>query len=167
MRLFAAFLPDETANRKLQEIQNAFRQKGIRGRFTDPANLHMTYVYIGEYDDAEKVWDILCQIPFEPLTLYPAGFDVFKKNIVVLRFQEEEKLNAYVVNLRNTLKENQIPYDPSDFHPHITLIRRADPILPVSADLSALSMKLNSVSLMWSHREDEKLVYTELERLEY
>ena len=167
MRLFTAFLPDEKTKQKLKEIQDALRQKGIQGRFQEPSNLHMTYVYIGEYEDADQVTEILRRVPFEPCTLYPAGIEVFKKNICVLRFQEDKKLNAYVGRLKNTMKENNIPHDPTDFLAHITLVRRADPILSVTADLFSLPMELNAVSLMWSHRVDEKLVYTELKRIHF
>ncbi len=69
MRLFTAVLPDESFRQELETIQGEMKKKGIRGRYTDPFNLHLTLVFIGEYGNPDGVMDILEEIPFEPSVL--------------------------------------------------------------------------------------------------
>ena len=72
MRLFIAILPDETMRQSLAGLQQAMKEKGIRGRYTDPFNMHVTLAFIGDYQP-EPVMDVLTELPFEPMELVPEG----------------------------------------------------------------------------------------------
>ena len=123
MRLFIAILPDETMRQSLAGLQQAMKEKGIRGRYTDPFNTHVTLAFIGEYQP-EPVMDVLTELPFEPMELVPEGI-LRLRDLYACALKDSPELSAYVRRLRHALAEQGIPFDRKAFRPHITLVRRA------------------------------------------
>ena len=162
MRLFIAILPDETMRQSLADLQQAMKEKGIRGRYTDPFNMHVTLAFIGDYQP-EPVMDVLAEIPFEAMELVPEGILRFR-DLYACELREPPELSAYVRRLRHALAEQGIPFDRKAFRPHITLVRRAAaereeyPLL----DIPATVMKAERVSLMRSQPGRNGMVYTEI-----
>ncbi len=55
MRLFTAIIPSSSILAGAGELSSELRRGGIRGNYTDPANIHITLAFIGEYPDPKKV----------------------------------------------------------------------------------------------------------------
>ena len=51
MRLFAGIRPDREFRNALSLLQERLRSAGVTGRYYDPADLHMTLAFIGEWPD--------------------------------------------------------------------------------------------------------------------
>lgn len=166
MRLFTAVLPDESFRQELETIQAQMKKKGIRGRYTDPFNLHLTLVFIGEYGNPDDVMDVLEEIPFEPSVLTAQRIEKLR-DMYVLAFEENEKMTAYVRRIHRAFSEAGIPFDRKSFWPHITLVRKAeqDPAGPLIFECGPFAC--DSVSLMRSERGRNGMVYTETDRLEF
>ena len=162
MRLFIAILPDETMRQSLAGLQEEMKEKGIRGRYTDPFNTHVTLAFIGEYQP-EPVMDVLTELPFEPMELVPEGI-LRLRDLYACALKDSPELSAYVRRLRHALAEQGIPFDRKVFRPHITLVRRASaerqeyPLLTVPDT----AMKADRVSLMRSQQGRNGMVYTEI-----
>lgn len=164
MRLFIAILPDENIRDELTAIQKEMYRSGIRGNYTEPYNMHITLAYIGEYPDTETVMEIIESVDFEPFEITLDGVGSFKK-IFWCGIRENEDLIRYVRRLRRKLSEHHIPYDPKEFFPHFTLLRKADvPLMPLCP--SPVSMSAMKISLMKSERTEKGMLYTELDSVE-
>ncbi len=164
MRLFIAVLPDENLHSELIRLQKKMQNGGIIGNYTDASNLHLTLAYIGEYPDTETVMEAIEAVDFEPFDITLEGYGSFKK-IWWCGIRESKELNACAAQLRRALSERNIPYDTKAFFPHITLLRKADVPLP-ALDVQPLPMTVSRISLMWSHRTEKGLQYTELDAVE-
>ena len=72
MRLFIALEPSPEFREVLAELQGRLKAAGVEGRYLDPANLHLTLAFIGEW--AEDVTPLLPTVlePFS-ITLIPCG----------------------------------------------------------------------------------------------
>ena len=108
MRLFVSLLPDEDTIGKLVKIQDKMKKNGIRGRYTDPYNLHMTLLFIGEYGDPDQVMDILEEIPFEPFTLKLSCL-MKMRDLYVCAFEENKALETYVKKLHKAFSDHGVP----------------------------------------------------------
>ena len=83
-------------------------------------------------------------------------------NILWAGVKGNQKLKAYVKELRSALDEEGIPYDRSSFVPHITLIRKASAKKPYQVRLGKAVMTVKRASLMKSEQKNGKVVYQEL-----
>ena len=164
MRLFIAVQLDETMRSALRGIQAELRRRGMRGSFTNIANLHLTLAFIGEYPDPDAVLDAMDTVPFEPFSLRLAGFGRFG-DLWWAGLAENGELTACVKRLRHALADAEIPFDRKRFAPHITLVRRAvwdgRTGLP-TAGIPDVEMEVDRISLMRSDRGKNGMIYTEL-----
>ena len=168
MRLFVALLPDEDTIGKLVKIQEKMKKSGIRGRYTDPFNLHMTLVFIGEYGDPERIMDLLEEIPFDPFTLKFSSL-MKMRDLYVCAFEENKALETYVKKLHKAFSDHGIPFDRRSFFAHITLLRKAEDVYG-SFDpdgIPKLIFEADAVSLMHSKQGSHGMVYAEIGRMEY
>ncbi len=164
MRIFTAILPDEEMRQAFASLQEELQRSGIRGRFTDLYNLHMTLSFIGEYGNPDAVMDVLEEISFEPVCLQMEAIEKWN-DLLVCTFRKNDVLENNVRRLRRALAENGIPYDRKNFRPHITLARKTagEAELPVPD----LMMEADTVSLMKSERHRDHMVYTEIGAVHY
>lgn len=159
MRLFLAYMPDGETQEKLKKVQDALRTEGIQGEYYDPGRMHMTLVFIGDYDDTERVMRIVREIPAEETVLQPEGIDIIRDRYV-LRYRGNEKLRSYIGRIRSSLKENGIPYADQPFAAHFTLVDTDQRIFAGSFDLSFAEAKVSSASLLQSNKETGGKGYT-------
>ena len=124
-------------------------------------NLHMTLAFIGEYDDPEKVKKVLKKVPMPEFRLSLSEKGNFG-NILWAGVKGNQKLKAYVKELRAALDEEGIPYDRSSFVPHITMIRKVSAKKPYQVHLGKAVMTVKRASLMKSEQKNGKMVYQEL-----
>ena len=161
MRLFTGIRPSDDFRAALAELQERLRAAGITGRYLDPANLHMTLAFIGEWQ--EDITRILPPVehPFTITLGHPGIFPEAKVLWAVV--EKSEELNCLAQKVRENLAGNGVPFDPKGFNPHITLVRK--PVIPDGVDLSGIeipkaSMIVDEVCLYRSERGENGVEYT-------
>ncbi len=165
MRLFIALEPTPRFRNALRELQEHLQAAGIVGRYADPAGLHMTLAYIGEW--SESISQLLPVVE-EPFPIHLTHTGIFHKaGVLWAGVNPEEPLNQLSARVRKNLDEAGIPYDGQSFKAHITLIRK--PYLPSEDILKGIktppaSMTVRSVCLYRSDRTDRGMAYTVIAR---
>ena len=164
MRLFLAIRLSVEMKDALLSVQDRLYELGIRGSFTREENLHLTLAFIGEYPDADTVLDALSAFSFTPFELTLGGLGCFG-DLLWAGMKDSVALAAAVRRIRRALSDRDIPFDRKRFTPHITLIRRVTGKIP-GIEVPAVSMTVDSVSLMRSDRGRNGMIYTELGTIE-
>ena len=123
MRLFIAIRLSDEMKKALINCMHDLKKQGAEGNYVPAQNLHMTLAFIGEYDDPEKVKKVLKKVPMPEFRLSLSEKGNFG-NILWAGVKGNQKLKAYVKEMRAALDEEGIPYDRSSFVPHITMIRK-------------------------------------------
>ena len=137
------------------------KKQGVEGNYVPARNLHLTLAFIGEYDDPVKVKKVMEGVPFSPFRLGLSEKGSFG-NLLWIGGKGNQKLKTYVKNLREALKEAQIPCDDDKFIPHITLIRKTVCKKAYQVHLNKAEMTVKKVSLMKSEMKNGTVVYQEI-----
>ena len=166
MRLFIAVNLNDEMKDALIDIQDTMRTYGIRGRDTIPENMHLTLAFIGEYDDPDRVKEIVESIEIRPFVLSLKGVGAFR-DLWWAGIENSAPLQSISRRLRRALAEADVPFDRKKFSPHITIIRRAHGrIEDVPAEelepYFGTSMTVDHISLMRSDRGKNRMIYSEL-----
>lgn len=132
MRLFIAINLNDEIKDALMDVQDTMRNYGVRGKDTPPGNMHLTLAFIGEYDDPERVKEIVESIEIRPFTMTLSGIGAFR-DLWWVGTQNSAALMAISRRLRRALADAGIPFDKKKFSPHITIIRRASGALSKEA----------------------------------
>jgi len=161
MRLFVGLRPSDDFRAALSVLQDRLRASGIKGRFLDPANLHMTLAFVGEWQ--EDITPVLPQVSRSfPVTL--SHLDIFPEaKVIWAGVEKSEALDRLARRVRDNLSGHGIPFDPKDFNPHITLARK--PLVPEGVALSDIEvppavMRVGEVCLYRSDRGERGMEYT-------
>ena len=161
MRLFVGLRPAETFRAALKGAQDRLRAAGVEGRYLDPANLHLTLAFIGEWP--EDVTPVLPAVT-EPFEIELAGPGIFPEaKVLWAGVKPSTALDRLAGEARDRLAANRIPFDPKPFNPHITLVRK--PLLPAGLVLPetvfpAAAMTVKEVCLYRSERGENGMEYT-------
>ena len=161
MRLFVGLRPAETFRAALKGAQDRLRAAGVEGRYLDPANLHLTLAFIGEWP--EDVTPVLPAVT-EPFEIELAGPGIFPAaKVLWAGVKPSAALDRLAGEARDRLAANRIPFDPKPFNPHITLVRK--PLLPAGLVLPetvfpAAAMTVKEVCLYRSERGENGMEYT-------
>lgn len=161
MRLFIAITLSKEMKKTLVTYMHDLKKQGVEGRFVPAQNLHMTMAFIGEYENPDKVKRVIEQIPMPPFRLTLSEQGRFG-NLLWIGVKGNQKLKSYNKNLREALKQNNIPFDHADFVPHITLVRKFSAKKPYQVTLPKAEMIVEKVSLMKTEMKDGKVRYREL-----
>ena len=165
MRIFIALQPAPAFRDALASVQDRLRAAGVTGRYLTPSNLHMTLAFIGMWP--EDITGLLppVQKPF-PITLSHLG--IFPKaKVLWASVEPSDALNSLARQVRQSLKEAEIPFDRQDFNPHITLVRK--PAVPEQIMLSEIevpraTMIVKDVCLYRSDHGEQGMEYTVIGR---
>ena len=161
MRLVVGLRPAETFRAALKGAQDRLRAAGVEGRYLDPANLHLTLSFIGEWP--EDVTPVLPAVT-EPFEIELAGPGIFPEaKVLWAGVKPSAALDRLAGEARDRLAANRIPFDPKPFNPHITLVRK--PLLPAGLVLPetvfpAAAMTVKEVCLYRSERGENGMEYT-------
>ena len=164
MRLFAALEPSPAFLDALTELQDRLRAAGVTGRYRDPAGLHLTLAFIGEWPGDVTALPPVTE-PF-PITLSRIG--VFSRaGVLWAGVAPSSALDALAARVRQGLRNAGIPFNHQAFNPHITLIRK--PALPDEGLLEAVrprpaSMIVRDVCLYRSERTEQGMAYAVIRR---
>ena len=69
MRLFIAVKLGEEMLGAVLNMQSQLRRAGVGGNYTKRENLHLTLAFIGEYDDPDKVLEVISSVTLPELEL--------------------------------------------------------------------------------------------------
>ena len=164
MRLFIALCFDDKMTGELVQAQDGLKKDGMEGYYTVPENLHMTLAFIGEYNDPDRVLEILGQIPFPECCMRFSGFQLYR-DMCFLRLGQCSELEGYVRKLRKALSDAGIPFDRKAFSPHVTLARKVsfrNGIPSLNAETPDMDFSAARISLMLSERGKNGMIYTEI-----
>lgn len=161
MKLFIAIQLSDVIKKVLVACMHDLKKQGVEGNYVPAQNLHLTLVFIGEYDDPMKVKNIIEGVQVTPFRLGLSEKGNFG-NLLWIGVKGNQKLKTYVKNLRESLKEAGIPFDDDKFIPHITLIRKTVCKKAYQVHLSKAEMTVKKVSLMKSEIKNGKVVYREI-----
>ena len=77
MRLFIAIKLSESMSMAIGDVQSILKRQGVRGNYTPRENLHLTLAFIGEYNNPDRVLDIIEHMPMKPFELSLNGIGAF------------------------------------------------------------------------------------------
>ncbi|MBQ9198061.1 MAG: RNA 2',3'-cyclic phosphodiesterase [Clostridia bacterium] len=164
MRLFVALQPSPAFIKALAKLQERLRAAGVDGRYLDPANLHLTLAFIGDWPS-----DVTAVLPSveEPFSIALTHIGIFQRaKVLWAGTAPSETLNALAARVRQSLRDAGIPCDPQDFCPHITLIRK--PALPCGGlpeiIIPPAEMRVERVCLYRSEHGENGMEYTVIGR---
>ena len=163
MRLFIALQFNEAMLDSLDEFQRNLKKLNVTGRYTPRENLHLTLVFIGEYEDAQPVLEAMKRSAFRPIKISTEKAGCFG-DLLWVGLSENKALYAYVKRLKNELTSSGIPFDSKRFTPHITLVRKSSiesEMIP-EFKVPCESMVVKRVSLMQSSFGENGVKYTEI-----
>ena len=104
MRLFIAIQLSEDMKRALTACMNDLKKQEVTGNYVPAQNLHLTLTFIGEYDEPERVKNVINSIPLPRLRLKLSEKGKFG-DLLWAGIQENQKLNTYVKDLRARIEE--------------------------------------------------------------
>ena len=166
MRLFTALCFDDEVKKALFSVENSAKEKA-EGNFTNPENLHLTLVYIGETERFEEIKSALDETEFPDFDYEIEGTGTFEKGIFWAGVKENEKLRSLQKIISEKLRKLGFELDEREFVPHITLAKKFRPEEDFdSSEIEKLlpenSIKAGRICLMESKRTDGVLRYTEI-----
>ena len=164
MRLFIALRPEKEMNDFIEHAQDSCRKLNVEGDYVSRDNFHLTLAFIGEYDDPDKVLEVIKEVSFRPWWITIEHIGNFN-DIWWAGFEKSGWLETLVHDIRQALEKAGIPYDKKEFIPHVTIIRNTKwkygnhDLFIFPGEFHAGS----SISLMRSDLdEDGNRVYTEV-----
>lgn len=161
MRLFIAIQLSDNTKKALVNLMHELKKQGVDGNYVPAQNLHMTLAFIGEYDDPAKIKEVISRVPVPEFRLSLSDMGNFG-NILWAGVKGNQKLKAYVKDLRSALDVEGIPYDRDKFVPHITLIRKYTAKRSYKVSMPKAEMMVKKASLMKSEQKNGKAVYKEV-----
>ena len=165
MRIFAALQPSPDFAAALSRLQQRLMAAGVSGRYLDPAFLHLTLAFVGEWPE-----DISALLPRvdSPFSLRLTHIGLFPEaRVLWVGTAPCPALNDLAERVRSALGEAAVPFDPKPFVPHITLMRK--PCLPEGFSISgfpveAVELTVDRVCLYRSARGETGMEYTVIGR---
>lgn len=150
-------------------LQDLLRKICNKGRYTDPANFHLTLNFLGDLPD-EKIpplIDLINTLEVEKMTLWGEHIGFFAKKrgcIAYLGFKPQTNLSILAQRLNGKLEDAGLK-TPEIFiyTPHITLCRQArfmTPLVDISKGLDILKeLAIANITLFESINLDGQLRY--------
>ena len=166
MRLFVAINFNNDTRSRLLALRDELRGKSQRGNFSAPENLHLTLVFLGEYDTKQTaaVKSVLSAVSFEPFDIEVDSIGRFKRDggdIWWAGLQKSKPLIALQRELTEKLITAGFTLERRKYSPHITLGRE------VKTDdkpchIEPFGETVNFIDLMKSERTKGKLSYASI-----
>ena len=166
MRLFIAIQLSDPMKKALVNMMHELKKQGVEGNYVPAQNLDMTLAFIGEYDDPARIKEVISRMPVPEFRMSLSDMGNFG-NILWAGVKGNQKLKAYVKDLRSALDAEGIPYDRDKFVPHITLIRKYTAKSSYKVSMPKAEMMVKRASLMKSEQKNGRPVYKELKDTRY
>ena len=123
MRVFVAIDLPKNLKEKISKIYRDVR--GVRGKFVEPENLHITLKFLGEQPPhiVNEISRSLSEISYKSFKISVSGIGTFNNRVVWLGISDgfESTLEPHSL-IDEKLKKIGFEKD-KNFHPHITILR--------------------------------------------
>jgi len=123
MRVFIAIdIPEELKDNIYNEIKKI---RGVRGKFVEKENLHITLKFLGELQPniVENIKDDLGIIEFQKFEIEVYGLGNFNNRVLWFGIRKgAERIIELKNQIDDILRKHNFPPD-RDFHPHVTILR--------------------------------------------
>lgn len=165
MRLFFALTFGDEAKRELMTYQTLLRSRGINGRHTRTANLHLTLAFVGEATQEQKqqLIRILRQLKSgcDSLRIDHLGaFNQKRSRLIWMGIANNRALMRLQSQLSDALKAHGFPTESKKYTPHITLFRHVTGETYLkTVHVKPQHIDVYSIALMESVYVDNKLTY--------
>jgi 2'-5' RNA ligase len=169
-RIFIAINFNSDTRSRLVALRDDIRRNSKRGAFSQPDNIHLTLIFIGDCDTAQTslIKATMDKVRFQPFTITVDNIGRFKRGSGSLWWagvQENKGLSDMQSDLTNRLISIGFSLDERKYSPHITLGREV-----VCSEgpryVEPFSETIGSIELMRSERIDGKLTYTVIHKKE-
>ena len=170
MRLFIGINFEERVLKELTNISERFIEKTIKGNFTRKENFHLTLVFLGEVDSIkiDEIEQCIKNIDILPFTIELGEVGRFSRkngDIYWLGIKKSNELNKMYEKLVKNLKNIGFVLKDKPYIPHLTIgrkiqVKKEFKLNNFSNDMTNIMIKVDTISLILSHRVNERLTYT-------
>ena len=162
-RIFIAIRFNDEFKRKLVEIQDSLKSRGVTGNYCSYGNLHMTLAFIGENYDLPSIRKAVSEVEFEPFELSLGSLGTFptKAGVIWCGVKDGAQATSLANKLRERLAANGVAFSETEFYPHISLVQHPSAIITDIA-MPQATIRVNRTHVMKSERIDGELIYEEI-----
>ena len=157
-RLFFALWPDAETREKCSAIASQLKHAG---RPVHPDNLHVTLVFLGSIDESTetKLLDAMTAVSFATLSIKFDALSFWRRpRIICLTGSPEDDAVSSLLDQLNTIVAScGIPIDDRPYQAHITLLRKASRLPPLTFE--PIAWKTESFCLVESCSTPHGVVY--------
>ena len=164
MRLFIAINFTDATRSKLHDLQNELHFMSIRGRYTNPDNMHLTLAFLGECDMEQYSAAItaMAACNFKPFDIWFYNVGRFRRDggdIWWVGLHDSNQLTSLHLDLTYHLASVGFELERRRFSPHVTIGREVY-THEKPWQVEAFKEPVSSIDLMKSERINGKMVYT-------
>lgn len=177
MRLFIGINFEERVLKELTKISKKFIEQTIKGNFTRKENLHLTLMFLGDVDPTRisEIDECIKTIDILPFIIEIGEIGRFRQkngDIYWIGIKKCNELNNMHEKLAKNLQNIGFVLEDKPYIPHLTIGRKVKvkdefDLNSFSTDIPNISMEVDKISLILSHRVDEKLTYTPIKMYKY
>lgn len=163
-RIFVAIRFPEEFKSALIDVQQEMIARGVEGNYCPYGNLHMTLAFIGETFDLPSIRKAVDEVSFSPFNIILNTLGTFQtKNgaVVWAGIKDCPAVFDLASQLREKLIANGVRFKPTEFYPHISLVRKPSSVL-TDISIKPVSMLVERVYVMKSERVEGELLYSEV-----
>lgn len=149
-RLFIGLMADERLQTELAHYQAAWAWPPM-AKLTPVANFHLTLHFLGNVDaDAEaRLRRELATVRMQPLQLLLSTPGHFPKGIAFIQPQAHAELDGLRAEIGRAVTAAELKVE-TQWHPHVTLARKAVGALPPTG-IPSITWRVERFVLAWSH----------------
>ena len=162
-RIFIAIRFNDEFKRKLVEIQESLKSRGVVGNYCSYGNLHMTLAFIGERYDLPAIRKAVSVVEFEPFDLSLGNLGTFptKAGVIWCGVKDGTSATSLANQLRERLTANEVSFSTLGFIPHISLVQHPSSII-TDIEVPDATIRVEKIFVMKSERIDGELIYSEI-----
>ena len=157
-RIFIAIRFNDEFKRKLVEIQDSLKSRGVGGNYCSYGNLHMTLAFIGENYDLPAIRKAVHEVKFEPFEISLGKLGTFptKAGVIWCGVKDGTSATSLANQLRERLTANGVPFSGLAFVPHISLVQHPSSIL-TDIEVPDATIRVEEIFVMKSERINGQL----------
>ena len=162
-RIFIAIRFNDEFKRKLVEIQDSLKSRGVLGNYCSYGNLHMTLAFIGENYDLPSIRKAVNEVKFEPFELSLGTLGTFptKAGVIWCGVKDGTTATSLANQLRARLTSNGVSFSGLAFVPHISLVQHPS-VIVTDITIPDATIRVEKIFVMKSERIDGELIYSEI-----
>lgn len=162
-RIFIAIRFNDEFKRKLVEIQDSLKSRGVVGTYCSYGNLHMTLAFIGERYDLPAIRKAVSEVEFESFDLSLRNLGTFptKVGVIWCGVKDGTSATSLANQLRERLTANEVSFSTLGFIPHISLVQHPSSII-TDIEVPDATIRVEKIFVMKSERINGELIYSEI-----